>query len=401
MTPRPAASSNNIAARIGLMVMGAFMLLTAVATTASAAPLIGDFPNEENGFMTFIGVVLIGAAVLAIFLTALHFAGKLKEKQRGFLAGSWVVAAITMIVMVSANTGGAWAGDGSVTPAAASATGSAVGGTSYAETVTATFVIRDETSQAAINGAVLTLYKNVTAYDLEKIYTKQATLHGTCTADANGLCKLESFDAGLYDGVVTVSGYYPTPIRGVDLTKIALNKDTGTGVKTISPPLLMKAKASAFVITKTSSTIASGDCTAGTSTCPITVLYGHEEASKWISNAAVKIVPGVANASTTAKNLTFASIQSGSKCVSYTINGDTYVYDPTMPFIATGQYSSCPINLNYASGAADGTIVFTVDDGFKPMLYNSMRTGAGVPAGDYETNSNWANIAAASRTVTR
>jgi hypothetical protein len=250
------------------------------------------------------------------------------------------------------------------------------------------------------------LYKNSSGYTKQQIFERSVPSIVSCTTDTTGACTISGLLADTYDICASASGYYTVAqacqYHVTDTANVPLNTNTNTGTLTLTPPFYMKAIGTDD-LAKTSSTIPSSGCTAGTSTCPLTIFYGQKNANQWLAYPAVKLTPKVTSSSASTNNLTFASMQQGTTCTYTVVNSVYYVRDPTVPFLGGGQYATCPINLNYASSSTDGKIGLSLQGGFIPGLYAAMAAagGPGLPTGDYETNSNWNADTAVTLDVTR
>lgn len=385
------------------MFAGFLTLILAFAGTALAAS--GD---AEGGFGAFDLVLIVGLGAGAILLV-LGLVGKHNGrggKQAGTLA---IIGAVVLV-----GTGVVWVFS-SMSPPEEGSTGGAkaaavsdLGTAQYAQVIDLTVVVRDPAEGTAVASADVHLWKNESAYSAAQLYTRSAPSIISCTTDSAGQCTLKAIPAAVYDLCAYKTGYYTVQLSkpeqsscqfGVaSTTKVPYNANTGVGAFTLTPALALQQHPT-LDLTKTSTTIGSSGCAAGTSTCPLTIFFGNDKAKSIAAYPAVKLTPKVTSSSATTNNLTFASLQTGSGCQYAIVNQATYVYDPNLDVLAAKQWGSCGVNLNYLTGSADAKIGLTLDDGFIPRMYAAM--GTKIPTGDFETNSVWNNVAAVTLDVTR
>lgn len=370
----------------------ALFLLLLTASNASAGE-----GGETNGFVLpalgiAAGVVVVGAVI--------HMTSPRNKRAGNAMMVAGAIGAVGMLA-VGAFTG-VWSNDD--TPAApAAAFAPSTGSTNYAKTVDLIFVVRDFHTGAAVASADVYVYRNASAYTQQQTFQRSVPSMTSCSTDSAGKCTVAAIDAEPYDVCVSKAGYY-TAFEACQWG--VKNHTTLTASALDSSPDYMVTgfhlrQHGTADLAKTSSTIASGGCTAGTSTCPLVIFYGNDEADSIIAYPAVKLMPK-AGTDTTATNLTFASMATGTSCTYAVVNQVYFVYDTTdAGLLAAKQWKSCGVNLNYASGSANGKIGLTLDDGFIPRLYAAMAAKPGIPVGDFETNTNWPSLSAATLDVTR
>lgn len=403
MRPRPRAEDEpSIPMFTIILAAGALALLTvgSAVAGASGAPVALAMADGGSG-ISLPWILLGGGGIVAIVFGAMWAHKPKSGVAKGFTIGGGVAAIVGVIIVVGGF--GASAGVGAQGSASlGSAPAASVTDTStLVKSVDVTFLVRDEITGYGIPSATVYLYQNSSGYTPQQMRERTVNAFALCSpTDSSGNCAYTGLQNQLYDVCVSVaSGNYTKCEFGwMGLKDAVLNPTTGRGVYTTSPPLLVRTVGT-ISLSKTSTTISSSGCSAGSSTCALSLVYENSAANSYLRNVAFKLTPVPTDSTkSSATNLTFASIQQGSTCQYTTIGGIYYVWNPNREWLRTGEIDSCGINLQFASGAADGKITVAADDGFIPSLYASMKT---IPAGDFETNNNWPNAGAQSVSVTR
>lgn len=332
----------------------------------ASLPLLGSF---DIGFNMGFGLIVVGALmVLGGFALGRAFVNKLPLVGKWLTRGGPALGVVVLLVASFVNVGGLLHMDGATgsvgipgaTAMAPAVSTGAFDASRYETTSKVTFTVADAADKSAQNAAIKVYKSGVT----EKAFMEgSATPEYTATA-SSGSATIDAIQVQTLGCKVDVgldlSGYYQKLIRDVNICR----EKNLNGVNTVSPPTFYIEDAGTLSLGLTPTSLT---CSAG-SQCTYSLIIRNSESDAYNHRLAAKF--------TNVANATLDSVEAGAPCEIVDVSGTQYVkFTGDLASLGT---ATCNVKVTRASGSADGSWTWTLDDNFQYLGSTAWNTQSSI-----------------------